>query len=135
MSSLICPNCQQENRPGSKFCTLCGTKLQQDTETGPRLTILSGGKKDTVYTVKEGRTTIGRDIGNGLVINDEQISQYHAAVSYENQKISIEDLESKNGVFINGKQIHSKTVLPNGCLIKLGSTILKLETVQEASAE
>lgn len=127
MSENKCPVCNHENREENLFCTQCGQKLIDDKFSGPRLLVLTSKKKSIVFQIQPGRSTIGRDIANAIIINDEQISKFHAAVIYEDSVVLIEDLESKNGVFVGGRRISDRTIVPNGCLIKLGSTILKFE--------
>lgn len=127
MAENQCPTCKHENKAENLFCTQCGQKLFDDQFHGPRLLVLTSKKKSIVFQIQPGRSTIGRDIGNAVVINDEQISKFHAAMVYENNVVYIEDLESKNGVFVGGKRIEGRTICPNGCLIKLGSTILKFD--------
>ena len=54
---------------------------------------------------------IGRGSNNDVVINDDVISTSHAAIVVSDfGEISIEDLNSKNGTFVNGKK------LPKLCL-------------------
>lgn len=90
--------------------------------------ILLGGEKSIVFQLEKGRSTIGRDMNNKIVINDDLISNSHATVSYDSEGIWIEDMESSNGVMVSGKRITERTLLCSGCLIKLGSTILKFES-------
>jgi adenylate cyclase len=127
MSETICPSCQQENRQGNKFCTFCGQKLKEKFFAGPHISILTNEQNSIVFPLKKGHSTIGRDIENTIVINDDQISKFHATIIYEDDTIWIKDLESKNGVYMGGKRIWERTLLHNGCLIKMGSTILKFE--------
>ena len=128
MSNLMCSSCGHENRSKIKFCTQCGQNLIENVPVGPRLLILLGGQNSIVFQLEKGKSTIGRDLGNKIVINDDQISNSHATVFYENEDIWIEDMESSNGVMVSGKRISERTLLYSGCLIKLGSTILKFES-------
>ncbi len=128
MSENRCPACNYENRKDNLYCTQCGQKLIADRLEGPRLLVLTNKKSSIVFQVPPGRSTIGRDIGNALVVIDDQASKYHAAIVHKNNTVWIEDLESKNGVFVEGKKITDRMVLPYGCLIKIGSTIMKFES-------
>jgi len=127
MSTGICPSCNHQNRSDSKFCTQCGHKIRDDDFFGPRLSVLTQEQNKIVFHLKKGHSTIGRDIENSIVINDDKISKFHAIIIYEDDSIWIKDLESKNGVFIGGKKVQDKTELYSGCLIKLGSTMFKFE--------
>lgn len=123
----FCKKCGAKNSTEHRFCTQCGSGLETNTKTGPKLVILAERSGNVVFAIKGERITIGRDMHNDLVIDDPQISKYHAHVVLESEQLMIEDLESRNGVYLNGKKIHEKSILTNGALIKLGSTILKFE--------
>lgn len=48
---------------------------------------------------------IGREPDCDMVIEENYISKKHAKINFKNFSISVEDLNSKNGVFYNGKKI------------------------------
>ena len=55
---------------------------------------------------------IGKALDNNLVIDDQQVSRYHAVlVQDENGDLLLEDLDSTNGTFVNDIQIVKKKVL------------------------
>jgi pSer/pThr/pTyr-binding forkhead associated (FHA) protein len=66
--------------------------------------------------------TIGRDVGCELVIPDRQVSRFHARLTPTSRGIILEDLESKNGVHINGVQISNRVTLQDGDLIQIALT-------------
>lgn len=132
MPTNVCSVCGHVNRIGNRFCTNCGKGLFKVIYSGPRLLQISKDEYICAeYKIQQKRSTIGRDIGNTFVVDDEQISKYHAVIIWENDKAYIEDLESKNGVFVNGKQIPEQERLLNGSLIKLGTTMFRFEIINE----
>ncbi len=55
---------------------------------------------------------IGKAVDNKLIINDPQVSRYHALLTQEeNGDLLLEDLGSTNGTFVNGGQIVKKKVI------------------------
>ncbi len=72
--------------------------------------------------------TIGRTEDNDIVIPLPTISRHHARITREDDKVFIEDLNSTNGTFVDGKKITDKALLTPGVQISLGSYNLKLET-------
>jgi len=69
---------------------------------------------------------IGRTNNNDIVIPVHSISKLHALVMlYGDNEFSLVDGESKNGTFVNGKQIqpNEKTLLESGNLVKFGKVI------------
>jgi serine/threonine-protein kinase len=57
------------------------------------------------YPVYQGRITIGRDIGNDIVIPINQVSRHHAQIQYEQAECTVTDMGSTNGTCINGAPI------------------------------
>lgn len=61
-----------------------------------------------------GRTIrIGRAPDNDIVIDHKSCSRYHAMITIEHERIVIEDLKSRNGVFVNGSQIKRSELREN----------------------
>ena len=54
---------------------------------------------------------IGRSSKSDLIIDDPTVSRKHARISFENNDFWIEDLQSKNKTYLNGKEIRNKTQL------------------------
>ncbi len=125
MPNIVCPSCIEVVREGSNFCTYCGEKLMDQAPPGPCLTILTKEHSSIIFPLQKGKSTIGRNLKNSIILNDEHVSTYHAAVTINDDACWIEDLNSRNGVYVNGKKISEETRLLNDSLIKIGSTILK----------
>jgi pSer/pThr/pTyr-binding forkhead associated (FHA) protein len=67
---------------------------------------------------------IGRDERLSIPIEDIQVSRTHAQIIYNSLGFWIEDLNSRNGTFVNGMRITGKAPLRNGDTIRLGETTL-----------
>jgi pSer/pThr/pTyr-binding forkhead associated (FHA) protein len=126
----VCPTCEFENRPENVYCTQCGSKLQKFTPLSPRLVLLAGKNSTTVFAINGERVILGRDPESTIVIGDDQVSKNHACIYFEKSKYWIKDLDSKNGVYLNGAKISGPEYLVAGSLIKLGSTLLRFESQQ-----
>jgi serine/threonine protein kinase len=57
------------------------------------------------YPVYQGRITIGRDVGNDIVLPVNQVSRHHAQIQYEQAACTVTDTGSTNGTFVNGAPI------------------------------
>ena len=66
---------------------------------------------------------IGRDSTCDISINDNNLSRFHSKIRFSEGKYYIIDMESKNGTFINAKNIRSK-ILTNGDIISVGNSKL-----------
>lgn len=71
---------------------------------------------------------IGKDATNDIVINNSTISRQHAIVSIEdNSVVTIRDLNSTNGVYVNGKRITTDTIIKKEDRIQLGNHVATYE--------
>ena len=88
---------------------------------GPaRVLIRTDGNTEFVHVLGR-RTRIGRGSDNELVLDTKHISRYHAVLLAGPVHTSIEDLNSTNGVFVNGKRV-SRQVLKDGDRVTVGRT-------------
>ncbi len=75
--------------------------------------------------ILNGEKIIGRDKNCSIILEDSYASSQHARIYQKDNHFFIEDLESKNGTFLNGKRIKKETALKNGDKITIGKTELK----------
>jgi pSer/pThr/pTyr-binding forkhead associated (FHA) protein len=71
----------------------------------------------------DGGTLIGRAPDCDVTIPDPLISRRHARVLASPLGIGIEDLQSANGLYVNGQAIRGITPLHPGDVIQLGGTV------------
>ncbi|HEX3849067.1 MAG TPA: FHA domain-containing protein [Steroidobacteraceae bacterium] len=102
---------------------LGGSPLQVHTTAPPagewsaELIRIDGERPET-YTLSR-RTRIGRATGCELQIDSTSVSRHHALVLVGPREAIIEDLNSTNGVIVNGRKI-SKTLLNDGDAVTIG---------------
>jgi len=85
-------------------------------------------------TADHGRITVGRKKDNDLVIPLPNVSSYHAVLEYMGGDLALEDLNSTNGVFVNGTKLTERTIVTCGDRIAFGSIEFLMECEQEPSA-
>ncbi len=68
------------------------------------------------------RLTIGRDTGADVVVASHQASRRHAELALIGDELILQDLQSLNGTFVNGRSIDRK-LLRNGDVIRVGDRI------------
>lgn len=69
--------------------------------------------------------TVGRGQDNNIVVNDEKVSRVHLQmVQDEGGNISVVDVGSSNGTFVNGHRIVGETRLKSGDEVRIGNTVL-----------
>jgi len=79
-----------------------------------------------------GELVIGR-VDAGLTIDDEEVSRRHAVVRPGDGEIEIEDLGSRNGTYVNGVRIDAVTRLAGGDSVKLGTSLLQVDSGRAAA--
>jgi pSer/pThr/pTyr-binding forkhead associated (FHA) protein len=65
-------------------------------------------------------TRIGRRTDNDIVLDDDDVSRYHAVVIDTGSSFVISDLRSTNGVQVQGRRIRSTATLTDGDHIRIG---------------
>lgn len=78
-------------------------------------------------------TTIGRDDENSIRLEDTKVSRRHAVVKPRDGKWFIEDLDSTNGVYVNGAKV-KQAELRKGDQVHIGSYDLVFEVAQDGEA-
>lgn len=97
-----------------------------------RLVVRRGPQPNESFEIGADATTLGRGINNDIVINDREISRSHMRLLRSGDGLTLEDLGSTNGTFVNGKRIAGVTPLQIGDMIGLGDTVvLALEQVRD----
>jgi hypothetical protein len=70
--------------------------------------------------------TIGRTTDNDIVFNLPQVSRHHAQlIRRDNGAVSISDMGSKNGTYINRQRIYGEVVLHVGDRVKIANVLLE----------
>lgn len=96
-------------------------------KTVTRLVITSGPKAGLDVPISDDAVTIGRSSESGLVIRDDYTSSHHARLMLRGGTWTVQDLDSTNGTFVDGKRIGGSPVpLSLGTPIKVGATTFEL---------
>jgi len=85
------------------------------------LIVLTGSNVGEMFRIESGESVIGRGQGTAVRLLDDGISRRHARVLQEGDRVTIEDLQSSNGTYVNGEQV-TTSELHDGDKIRLGST-------------
>ena len=91
-----------------------------------RLVITSGAKEGLELPLSNLPLTIGRSAESGLVIRDDYTSTHHARLMILNDAWVIQDLDSTNGTFLDGRRVVVPTQVPLNTPIKIGTTSFEL---------
>ncbi|HEV8066199.1 MAG TPA: FHA domain-containing protein [Planctomycetaceae bacterium] len=72
------------------------------------------------WTASSASVRIGRDPSNDLILTSEMVSARHAVIEEAGKGALVRDLQSSNGVFLNGARIAGSSKLTVGDVIMLG---------------
>jgi len=90
------------------------------------LTCLTGTLSGQLFKVQKGQLVIGRSPHAELRLDDDGISRNHARIRSETNRAWIEDMESRNGTFVNGERITASVELKDGDKVQVGrGTVLR----------
>ncbi len=86
---------------------------------------------------------LGRGDSNDIQLRDRNVSRQHALISFAQNvggandgseaKVSLYDLDSSTGVFLNGARVQGESVVTHGDVIRIGDYQIKLNDFEEAS--
>jgi len=72
-------------------------------------------------------TSLGRDVNNGIVLDDPFASADHAVLTYRGRSWYVEDLASTNGTFVNGVPVEGVGPLGFGDELQVGEIRFRLD--------
>lgn len=94
--------------------------------------------KDRAIVLAGGEHVIGRDAASAVWIDDESVSRRHARIRVPaagtDDRTTIEDLNSTNGTYVQGRRVSAAATLENGDRIRVGTVTLVFRTRNEAEA-
>lgn len=99
-----------------------------------KLYVMGGKEEHQSFDLNRETVFIGRDPENDIQIEDKYISRRHLKLQRKGNKYFIQDLNTKNGTFVNGKQINPNDLfeLGEGHTIVIGMSVICLD---EGSSE
>lgn len=82
-----------------------------------------------LHRLKPGRAYVfGRDEKADIHISDALISRRHAELRWTTANVwEVRDLESRNGVIVNGRKIGAPTTLKDGAKLQVGGQVYRLQ--------
>ncbi len=91
----------------------------------PSLFVIQGRNRGSRYDLShhEGAMSIGREAGNFVQLDDNEVSRRHAEIRRVGESFFVGDLKSSNGTWLNSRKVE-RAELSNGDQIQVGRTIL-----------
>lgn len=92
-----------------------------------KLVCVSGPEAGTEYDLYQELMTLGRSSDSDIVLDDQFASRHHAEIRTIDNAYQIRDLNSKNGVVIDGRRVSpgDSEWLEDGSELRLASTVFR----------
>jgi pSer/pThr/pTyr-binding forkhead associated (FHA) protein len=140
---VFCTRCGHPNRDDARFCSECGYPLHEDVtvslpaieaedeadefpfpndelEPGQGLVLVKRGPNaGSTFLIESEATTIGRDPGSAIFLDDVTVSRKHAVFERREDGWFVRDVGSLNGTYVNGEQV-DVTKLATGDEVQIG---------------
>src|SRR5215468_5316886 len=93
--------------------------------------IVQTTNRNYTFDIDKSEISIGRELKNDMILDDPRVSRYHAVARISGENITLRDLESGNGVFVNGHRITPNVdfKLTDNDQIKVGSCTLTFQNI------
>ncbi len=98
----------------------------------PKMIVSIDGVVIKEVQLTKDRTTLGRRPYNDIVIDNLAVSGEHAVIQLAGNEVHLEDLNSTNGTYINGKAV-KKQLMQNGDVVEIGKYKIKFVGEQAAA--
>ena len=124
---------------GWAFFTLLQELKQQgnklSTQKKPSITIFVNidRKRESQRYFTQTEIIIGRDTHCDLSVMDEALSAHHARITHHHGQWWLEDLNSRNGTFLNREKLNTSAVIITGDQFKCGNTFFDVRVDVEES--
>ena len=87
------------------------------------------------FEIEHGEYIIGRDASCHIVVDADAVSRHHARLSFSAYEMVIEDLDSSNGVFIDGIQVQIPTRIRPDQEVQIGAARIVVRLSRAANAQ
>lgn len=90
------------------------------------VSVVDSKRKKQTFAIREKPIIVGRSKKSHVVINDDLTSSQHMMIYVKDNCVFVEDLKSKNGIFLNGIKVFKQRMYIDD-KVKMGDTLLYFE--------
>jgi DNA-binding winged helix-turn-helix (wHTH) protein len=98
---------------GYAFCC----ELKSESSPQPAGSVVFRGRE---FPLRAGANILGRDATADVQIEDHTVSRKHAAITIREDAVTVEDLDSKNGTYLDSVKLTGSAPIQDGETIVLG---------------
>jgi hypothetical protein len=104
-----------------------GQATSAATEPQHHLVIVQPESAVRRVALQPGSLTIGRAPPSTLLLEAPEVSRAHCRIDVAGDEVTVTDLKSTNGTFIDNKRLTGTAPLPHGALLRVGNYVLTCE--------
>jgi pSer/pThr/pTyr-binding forkhead associated (FHA) protein len=103
-----------------------GNKLSTQKKSSITIFVNIERKRESQRYFTQPEIIIGRDTHCDLAVMDEALSAHHARITHHHGQWWLEDLNSRNGTFLNREKLNTPAVIITGDQFKCGNTLFDI---------
>ena len=136
IGDLLIPEPVPHSRDAAPTMLIDESQLEDLLNAPPRFILEFKNVRGEKHTVdlKEGENGVGRLAGSDVAVDDASISRSHATITVRKGKVTLRDLESKNGTFVGDKKITGDAEVEPDAPIRFGLVKATIVRKPEKSA-
>lgn len=101
-------------------------RAEGSKRTGNRLTVMRSDTQSGLSFVVTGATVLGRSEQADVILEDPYASEFHLRLVAQDGTLTVSDMGSTNGTYVNGRRITTPTVLRRGDALQVGKTVMEV---------
>lgn len=102
------------------------SSLEEEAKQKPACLLVVGGELNgSIFNLNLGETTVGRNPDCTISLDFHGVSRRHFTIEVTEGEVTLNDLGSANGTYLNNQKLTDPTVLKRGDVIKIGAIAMK----------
>lgn len=98
----------------------------EEAQEKPACLLVVGGELNgSIFNLPQGESTVGRNPDLSISLDFHGVSRKHFTITVDDSGVTLTDLGSANGTYLNNKKLETPTQLKAGDIIKIGSIAMK----------
>ncbi|HUO46307.1 MAG TPA: FHA domain-containing protein [Acidimicrobiia bacterium] len=94
--------------------------------TGTRVVVVRSETQAGLAFAINGATVVGRSDQADVMLEDPYASEFHLRLVSQEGALTVSDLGSTNGTYVNGRRITTPTTLQRGDALQVGKTVMEV---------
>jgi pSer/pThr/pTyr-binding forkhead associated (FHA) protein len=103
-----------------------GISVRRERKEGNRILFVRSETQQGLDAEIKDVTVLGRSAEADLVLDDPYASEFHMRLVAQADGLTLHDLGSTNGTYVNGRRVTAPTQLKRGDTIQVGKTVMEV---------